>query len=114
MNEEQVNILGVQLLEGFLNRLLGVLIAAVADPDLCGQEDIVPLHTAVLDAPAHGFLVAVSLSGVDRAVAHLDGIPDTAVTLRIGDLVHAVAQHGHFDSVVESDIFHFDNLRFYF
>jgi hypothetical protein len=63
---------GQRLLEGSL----GAVLAPVLDPQLSGDEQLVPGDAAVGDGPADGFFVPVGLGGVEVAVADGEGVGD--------------------------------------
>jgi hypothetical protein len=63
---------GQRLLEGSL----GAVLAAGLDPQLGGDEQLLPGDAAGGDGPADGLLVAVGLRGVEVAVADSEGVGD--------------------------------------
>jgi hypothetical protein len=63
---------GQRLLEGSL----GAVLAAVLDPQLGGDEQLLPRDAAGGDGPADGLLVLVALGGVEVAVADGEGVGD--------------------------------------
>ena len=54
----------------------GAVLAAVLDPQLGGDEQLVPSDAAGGDGPADGLLVPVRLGGVEVAVADGEGVAD--------------------------------------
>ena len=108
VNQQQIDVVGVQLLQRTVDGGLCHLVSGVGDPHLGGQEQLVPRHAAFLDGGAHRLLVAVGLGGIDGAVAHRDGVQHAAFTFLAADLVDAVAKFWHLDAVVECYIFHHD------
>ena len=75
-------------------------------PHLGGQEDFLPGNTGFPDGAAHLLLVEIALGGIQRAVAHLQGIQHAALTFLRGHLIDTVAHHGHPHTVVQGYIFH--------
>jgi hypothetical protein len=63
---------GQRLFEGSL----GAVLAAVLDPQLGGDKQLLPRDGAVGDGPADGRFVAVRLRGVEVAVADGEGVGD--------------------------------------
>ena len=55
---------------------------------------------------AYAALVAVSLGGVNQAVAGPQGLPRAALGRVVVDLEHAVAEHGHAQTVLEFRVLH--------
>ena len=106
MDEQQVQIIGAQFAHGFLNGGLGFFIAGIGDPYLGGEEELFPGQAALGQGSTHAFLIAVGLGCVNAAVADLDGIQHTALGILRRGLVNAVAQLGHFDAVVQCNVFH--------
>ena len=69
MNEEQIQILHLQILEGGFKACHRFIIAQVRFPDLRGQEQLSAGDTALPQGVANHFFVFVSSGGVDMAVA---------------------------------------------
>ena len=101
MNQVQVNVVGVQLLQGSVERLEGVLVALVGVPQLGGEEDVLTSHVGGGDGAAHARLVAVDGGGVDVAVAGFQGGAHDLLGNLVLNLPHAVAQLGDATAVVE-------------
>ena len=75
VDEQQVNVVGLEFPQGFLNGGPGLFLPGVGDPDLGGKEDVFPGQAGAFDGPAHALLVVVGLGGVDGPIAHLKGLP---------------------------------------
>ena len=75
-------------------------------PHFGGEEQLFPGNAALLNGAAHFFLVKVTLSRVDVPIACPEGVADAALALVPGDLIHAVAQHGHLNAIAQCDEFH--------
>ena len=78
VNQQQIDVIGLQVLQGLVNGGLGFLVALVGNPHLGGEEQLVPGHAALGNGAAHRALVAVGLGCVDGAVSHADGVQHTA------------------------------------
>ena len=100
VNQQQVDVIGLQVLQGLVNGGLGLLVALVGNPHLGGEEQLVPGHAALDNSAAHRVLVAVGLGRVDGAVSHADGVQHAAFALLVFYLIDAVAQLGHLHAVI--------------
>ena len=69
MKKQEIDVIGLQLLQAFIDRSDKSVAAIVFDPDFCGQEQIRAGDAGVPDAIADFGLVAVDLGGVDVAIA---------------------------------------------
>lgn len=105
VDEQQVNVVGLEFPQGFLNGGPGLFLPGVGDPDLGGKEDVFPGQAGAFDGPAHALLVVVGLGGVDGPIAHLKGLPHGGLAGGGVHLVYAIAQAGHFDAVGEGNGF---------
>ena len=76
MDQIQVEVVEAEPLQRLLEGSLGAVLAALLDPQLGGDEQLVPRDAAVADGPADGLFVAVRLRGVEVAVADGEGIGD--------------------------------------
>jgi hypothetical protein len=85
---------------------LGAVLAAVLDPQLGGDEQLVPRDAAGGDGPADGLLVVVGLGGVEVAVADGEGVADRLGGLVGRDLEDPEPQDRQLDAVVEGDEAH--------
>ena len=103
---DQVQVEGVEAKAG--QRLgegsLGPVLAAVLDPQLGGDNQLLPRDAAGGDGPADGRLVLVGLGGVEVAVADGEGVGDGPLGLVGRDLVDTEPQDRHLDTVVEGDM----------
>jgi hypothetical protein len=80
---------------------LGAVLAAVLDPQLGGDEQLVPRDAAGGDGPADGLLVVVGLGGVEVAVADREGVADRLLGLVGRDLEDPEPQDRHLHAIVE-------------
>jgi hypothetical protein len=91
---------GQRLLEGSL----GAVLAAVLDPQLGGDKQLLARDAAGGDGPADGLLVLVGLGGVEVAVADGEGVGDGLLGLVGRDLEDAEPEDWHLDAIVEGDV----------
>ncbi len=94
MHEEEVDVVGAQVLEGALDRggrLLGFVVGVV---DLRGDEQVFARDSRGLKRRPDLGLVAVHLGGVDVAVPDLEGAANRVVRVLGRDLVGAETEHG--------------------
>jgi hypothetical protein len=104
VDQVQVEVVEAETGQRLLEGSLGAVLAAVLDPQLGGDEQLVPRDAAVGDGPADGLFVAVRLRGVEVAVAGGEGIGDGLLGLVGGDLEDAEPEDRHLDAVVEGDV----------
>ena len=101
VDQIQVQVVQTQPVQGGLETPLSPLIAGIGDPQLGGDEQLLPGEAALPHRLAHRLLVAVGGRRVDEAVAHVDGVPHRPLTLgRVLDLIGAEAQLRHLHAVV--------------
>ena len=101
VDQVQIQVVQAQPVHGGLEPPLGPLTACIGDPQLGGDEQLLPGEAALPHRLAHRLLVAVGGRRVDEAVAHVDGVPHRPLTLgRVLDLIGAEAQLGHFHAVI--------------
>ena len=74
VDEQQVDVVGLQFAEGFVDGSLCLLIPGVGYPHLCHKKQFLARNAALLHRTAHAFLVVVSLRRVYHTVAHAQGI----------------------------------------
>lgn len=111
VDEQQVEIVGLQLAHRLFDGRLGLFITRVRDPHLGRQEKLLARKAALLQRRAHALFIVIGLRGVDAAVADADGVEHAALRVLGRRLVDAVAQLRHFDAVVQRDIFHDDTSK---
>ena len=85
VDEQQIEIIGAQLAHGFLDGCPGFFIA---------------------QRFANTLLVVIRLRRINAAIAHVDGVQHAASGILRRGLIHAIAQFGHLDSIIQSYIFH--------
>jgi hypothetical protein len=104
VDQVQVEIIEAKALERLLEGSLGAVLAAVLDPQLGGDKQLVPSDAADGDGPADGRFVPVRLGGVEVAVADGEGVGDRLLGLIGRDLEDAEPQDRHLDAVVQDDM----------
>ena len=73
MHQQEVDVVRAELLQALVGLADDAVVGEVARPDLGGQEDLTPIQTRILDAPAYLGLVAVHLGRIHVPVAHREG-----------------------------------------
>ena len=84
----------------------GGLVLVEGGAQLGLQEDVLPLDPGLFQAPAHLHLVAVAVGGVNQLIAVTQGKGHVVGDLLPGLADGAVAQHGHFQSILQRRVFH--------
>ena len=100
VDEQQVDVAGLQLAQALQDAGVGFLLARVAYPHLGHDEQLLARHATLPQGLAHALLVVVRLGGVYQPVACLDGVEHAPLTLRRVYLIHAVAQLRHLHAIV--------------
>ena len=90
VDEQQVDVVGLQLAEGFVDRSLCLLIPGVGYPHLCHKKQFLARDATLLHRTAHALLVVVSLRRVYHPVAHAQGIRHAAFTLFRSYLIYTI------------------------
>ena len=99
VDEQQVDVVGLQFAQALVDAAGGALLAAVADPHLGGEEDVLAPDAALCDGLADAFFVEIGLYRVDEAVAHLQRVADATLRLLRRHLERTIAQQWRFHSV---------------
>ena len=68
VDEQQVDVVGLQLAEAFIDGGGSLPFAVVADPDFSHQENLLAGYAGLRNGIAYAFLVEVGLGRVDEAV----------------------------------------------
>ena len=100
MNEQQVDVVGLQLAQALVDALGGFFLAIVRNPDLRHEKQILAFHPTLAPRIAHAFLVLVGLCRVYQSIAHAQSICHATFTLVRANQKHAVAQGRHLNTVV--------------
>ena len=99
VNEQQVDVVGLQFAQRFVNACLCPLVSGIGNPHLRHDEQFFAGYAAITDSVAYVLLVAVSLCRVNHPVAHADGIPHAPLALRRRYLINSITQNRHFHAV---------------
>ena len=100
MDQEQVNIVGLELLQTFEDGGISLLFARISDPDLRHYEEFGARHATLGDGLTYTLFILIGLSRIDHPVAYTDGIQDTALSFLRIDLVYAIAQLRHLHTII--------------
>src|SRR6201993_1235321 len=103
MNEEQVDVIGIQSFQRPIERAARVVGLVEAVVELAGDENVGPVEAGVANALADSLLVAIHLRGVDVSVADLQGRPDRRGGLARIDLIHTETKLRDAHTIVEFD-----------
>ena len=111
VDQIQIQIIQSQLFQRSIDGFLCTLIACVLHPELCGDEQLFPRHTAFGNCRTHCLFVKVCGSGIDQPIACGDGIGNCLLTNRsVRHLEHTKAFQRHFYAIVQRYKFHFGFL----
>ena len=100
MDQVEVEIIELQAFERLGESPLRALVPGVLHPEFCRDEKFLAGYAAPPDRPAHGPLVEIGRSGVDRTVTRRNRIAYALFADRLPDLIDAETQNRHFDAVV--------------
>ena len=92
MDEQQVDIVGLQLAQALVDAAGGFLLAGVRYPYLCREEQFLAFQSAAFPGAAHALFVLIGLGGIYQPIANAQRIGHTALTLFGRDEEHPVAQ----------------------
>lgn len=100
MQKTQIKVICLQLVHGFHDGCLSLLIPIMLNPYLCGQEDSFTGNARLLKRRTDLFLVKIALGSVNRTITDLQSIQHTSLTFFLRDLIYPVAQLRHFHAVI--------------
>ena len=103
VEDQQVELIDAELAGALVERVQGLLVAVVADPDLRLDEHVVAGDAGAADPLADLALVAVRRGRVDEAIGLCESGLDGARGLVRRALEHAQAEGGHLDPVVQRE-----------
>ena len=106
MDQQKIQIFSLQFFHGFFDRSFCFLIAGICDPYLGCQEKLFSWQTAFTECCSYTFFVIISLCGVDAAISYLNRIQYAAFCIFRRCMINTISKFRHFDSVVQSNIFH--------
>ena len=101
VNQQQIHIVTLQLTQGFVDRSFRPFITGIGNPDFGGNENFFTGNAAFLHGIAYTFFIGISLCCIDRTVTYTQSICNAAFTLLGCYLINAVAQHRHFDPIIQ-------------
>ena len=103
VEDHQVDGVHPQALEGAVN---GGFVLVEGGTQLGLQKDFLAPAPGLLQTPAHLYLVAIAVGGVDELIAVTQGKGHVVGDLLPGLADGAVAQHRHFQPVLQCCVFH--------
>src|SRR5690242_21580638 len=107
MNQVQVEVFQLQPLERPLQSHLRPFVAVPLNPELRGDEQLLPGDAASLDPPPDCFLVEIGSGSVDVAIADLNGVDYALLALRrIGYLENAEAEERYAKAIIQLYLLH--------
>ena len=106
VEQQQVDVVGLQLAQRILDRRARGALAEMLDPHLGGKEDIAAVDARGSDGRAHLLFVEIALRRIDMAIPYLERVAHAALALVLRHLVHAVAQLGHLHAVRKRHVHH--------
>ena len=107
MDEQQVDVVGLQLAQALVDALCSLLLSCIRDPHLRHEKDVLTLHSALRDGSAHALFVIVGLRRIDEPIAHFKCIRHTLLRLLRRHQKYAIAQQWHLHSICKFDFLHF-------
>jgi hypothetical protein len=96
VHEQQIDVLGLELLEALAGRAEDVVVGETAGAHLGDEEDLLAVYARVSYAAPDLALVGIHLGGVDVPVAQSEGAFDGPDALLTGESPGAQAQRGNF------------------
>src|ERR1700739_4666434 len=101
MNQEQIDVVGVQPTQRFIERPSGIVGSVIAVVQLAGDEHLSATEPGVADTLADLLLVAVHLGSVDVSIADLQGDSHRFGGQHRLDLKHSEAELRNVVAVVQ-------------
>lgn len=106
VDKHKVEIVRLQLAHGLHDRCTRLVVAVLRHPYFGRDEQFLAVDAAPVDGTSHGFLVVIRLRRVYQAIACVDGLRHASLSIPVGELEYAEANHRHAYSVVQCYIFH--------
>ena len=103
VHQEQINIFGPQICEGFVQRTLHILWPVLRVPQLPGDKDILPLDTTLLYSHPDFVLISIDGCAIDVTISRLQGNLDRFLDLVRSGLPCAKAYGWYFCPGVERE-----------
>ena len=92
MDEQQVDVVGLQLAQALVDACRRLLLSCIRNPYFRHQKNVLPDNTALAYGISYTFLVKVSLRRVNQAITHIQRIAYAPFTFLRSYLEHSVAQ----------------------
>ena len=99
VEKHQIDVVGLQFAQTLIDALHSLSVAIVGRPDLGNEENLITIHTALLECVAHGFLVEISLRSIYHPVTHAESVQHAALTLIRFHLINTISQLWHFHAI---------------
>ena len=106
VDQQQVDIIGLQGFQGALYIGFCLLVAVAGLEQLGGDKNFPPGQTAFPHGAAHDLLVFIHPGGVQQAIAQFQGSENGFLPLLPPHIPGAEAHHGQLYAVVQCQIFH--------
>lgn len=104
MDQQEVDVVGSQLLEAAVDRGGNAVACEVVRHELGREKDVAAVDSAALERRTDPVLVRVSLGGVDVTVAERQRLLDAPLAVVAGELEGAEAERGNVDSLDGGDV----------
>ena len=111
VQEQQVQVVGVQTTQRGVDGLAALLIAVILREQFGGDEELTTVDAAALDDAADSLLVEVGVGRVDMAVAGVDGLGQMGLDLGRTHQKHAVADGGNGMPIIHGVVDHCSSFR---
>ena len=99
MNEQHVDVISLQLAQALIDALGCLFLTVVRNPDLCHEEQVFALQSALSPGITNALLILVGLCRINQAIAHTQSIAHATFTFVRAYQKHPVAQCWHLDTV---------------
>ena len=106
MDQQQINIIGLQLTQRFIDRCSSTFFPGIGDPYFGRDEQLFTRHAAFTDGITYLFFVEISLCCIDRTITDSNSIRDTTFALFGSYLINTVTQNRHLDAIIQFYCFH--------
>ena len=108
MDEQKVDIIGLQAAQALVDALGGFFFAGIRNPHFCHEEQVLTLQSTLAPGIAHALFVLISLCRIYQPITHTQRITYATFTLVRAHQKHSVAQGWHFNAIVQFNVFHHD------
>ena len=100
MDQEQVDIIGLQFIQRLLDARPSFLVAGAGAVQLCGEKNVLPGQAALLNGLTHNILIVIHLGSVNQAIAQIQCSQDGFFASLTPHIPGAKANHRQLYSVV--------------